>query len=1089
MNTPDPRLGDPPAPTTTAAGDLAAPGEGDDEAELAELDVLEGDVAIEDEPEILDPEPDVDDDIELEDVDDVDVVVEAPQAPPVVAVLVTSDPGPWLEDALASLAAQEYPALSVLVLDNGSAEDPTSRIAASMPNAFVRRLDTNVGFAAAANDAIATIEGATFLCFCHDDVVLDPDALRIMVEEAYRSNAAIVGPKLVDYDQPEVLLEVGMAVDHYGVPFSGIEPGEVDQEQHDAVRDVFFVSSATMLVRADLFHSLGGFDADTFPGADDVDLCWRARLVGARVLVAPDARVRHRRATMQDERPSRRSEQGDLKAWTRSRVRVLVKSYSAVALIWVLPIAFLLNVGEAIAYVFARRPRRAGALLSGWFVALKPGSGLWAARRRTQRARSVDDGDVRDLMVRGSARVRTVFAHRLHASERLAEYSHRTRAAVSRASARVRAWPVVAVVGLVALVLFGSRALLLDSVPEVGSLQDWPGMSDLWTTFLSPWRYAMVGADTISPPAFGLMALLSTLLLGDSDLARTLVVAGALPLGAYGGFRLARPFSATWRPAIATAVAYAINPIARNAMSAGQLGPLVCFALAPFALTALIRAGNPDLDRRERIHSTLSVALLLLVMTAAWPPALGFAVVVVVAFVLALPFVGGVSTVSRIAVCGGVATALAAVLLGPWVVSLIGADAATLGLLPRRHLDLADILGFHTGTAGSGLAAIGLLVAAMLPLAVATGERLAWAARAWMLAVVSFAAAWLPSRIDPDMPIASPNGVLVPAAIGLALAVGLGVAAFLDDLRTFHFGWRQFVAVAAAIAIALPILGFAADTLQGRWRLAGDDWPDQLAWMDDMRADGEFRVLWLGDPTILPTDAKVADGVGYGLTRNGVGDARALWAPPEGDAEAWLAHAVYLARQHDTVRLGHMLAPIGVRYIAFVERAEPDAGPRGRRDPALATGLEAQLDLVVSRVEENATVYENEAWIPLRAVAPEGAVVPVDSDDPLAAAQASELTGAAPVLGAAPVGPGTYLWGESANGGWQAELDGASTDRADAYGWTNAFALDDTGEIDLSFDGGLWRVLAYIQLVLWIFVFGFWFRTRRRGPEAEAEAS
>ena len=135
-----------------------------------------------------------------------------------------------------------------------------------------------------------------FLLFCHDDVVLDPDAVRLLVEEAYRSNAGIVGPKVVDRDHPDVLLEVGMSIDHYGVPFSGIEPDEVDQEQHDGVRDVFYVSHAAMLVRADLFHELGGFDPATFPGADDIDLCWRARLAGARVIVAPAARVQHRRA-------------------------------------------------------------------------------------------------------------------------------------------------------------------------------------------------------------------------------------------------------------------------------------------------------------------------------------------------------------------------------------------------------------------------------------------------------------------------------------------------------------------------------------------------------------------------------------------------------------------------------------------------------------------------------------------------------------------------------------------------------------------------------------------------------------------------
>jgi GT2 family glycosyltransferase len=149
-----------------------------------------------------------------------------------------------------------------------------------------------------------------------------------MVEEAYRSNAGIVGPKVVDRDQPDVLVEVGMAVDHYGVPFSGLEPGEVDQEQHDGVRDVFFVSHTAMLVRADLCQELGGFDALTDPGADDIDLCWRARLAGARVIVAPAARVREG-TSLDAERAARHQPPAELRSEVRSRVRLLCKSYSS----------------------------------------------------------------------------------------------------------------------------------------------------------------------------------------------------------------------------------------------------------------------------------------------------------------------------------------------------------------------------------------------------------------------------------------------------------------------------------------------------------------------------------------------------------------------------------------------------------------------------------------------------------------------------------------------------------------------------------------------------------------------------------------
>ncbi|MFM8304263.1 MAG: glycosyltransferase family 2 protein, partial [Actinomycetota bacterium] len=214
-------------------------------------------------------------------------------APPLVVVLVTHDPGPGLEDVLWSLVDQDYPGLEVLVVDAASAVDPTDRVAAVIPDALVCRTRAS-GFAEAANVALTEIDGAAFLCFVHDDVALGPAAIRVMVEEAYRSNAAVCGPKLVEFDRPEVLLDVGRAIDRFGGAHTGIEPGELDQEQHDAVRDVFYVSSATMLVRADLFRVLGGFDPESFPGSEDLDLCWRARLAGARVMVVPDALVQHR---------------------------------------------------------------------------------------------------------------------------------------------------------------------------------------------------------------------------------------------------------------------------------------------------------------------------------------------------------------------------------------------------------------------------------------------------------------------------------------------------------------------------------------------------------------------------------------------------------------------------------------------------------------------------------------------------------------------------------------------------------------------------------------------------------------------------
>ena len=212
-----------------------------------------------------------------------------PSAPPVVVVVVTTDPGDWFEECLASVAAQEYPNLSVLVVDTASAVDPTARVAAVLPRAFIRRMSERVGFGRAANEVLEIVDGATLYLFCHDDVALAPDAIRLLVEEAFRSNAGITSPKLVDWDEPERLLAVGVGADKVGVIHPLVDPGELDQEQHDAVRDVFVAPSSATLVRADLFAALGGFDAGVEQFGEDLDLCWRAQVAGARVVVAPAA--------------------------------------------------------------------------------------------------------------------------------------------------------------------------------------------------------------------------------------------------------------------------------------------------------------------------------------------------------------------------------------------------------------------------------------------------------------------------------------------------------------------------------------------------------------------------------------------------------------------------------------------------------------------------------------------------------------------------------------------------------------------------------------------------------------------------------
>ncbi|MGC2168126.1 MAG: glycosyltransferase, partial [Acidimicrobiales bacterium] len=161
------------------------------------------------------------------------------RAPAVVAVIVTTGSGPGLEAAAASLAAQNYEQLSLLVVANGDAFSVAERVASVAPSAFVRVLDENRGFGAACNEAALMVEGTAFFLFCHDDVRLEPDALQLMVEAAYRTNAGIVTPKFVEYEDPITLLHVGQSCDRFGVVRERIETGEIDHGQQDLERDVF----------------------------------------------------------------------------------------------------------------------------------------------------------------------------------------------------------------------------------------------------------------------------------------------------------------------------------------------------------------------------------------------------------------------------------------------------------------------------------------------------------------------------------------------------------------------------------------------------------------------------------------------------------------------------------------------------------------------------------------------------------------------------------------------------------------------------------------------------------------------------------
>ena len=308
----------------------------------------------------------------------------------------------------------------------------------------------------------------------------------------------------------------------------------------------------------------------------------------------------------------------------------------------------------------------------------------------------------------------------------------------------------------------------------------------------------------------------------------------------------------------------------------------------------------------------------------------------------------------------------------------------------------------------------------------------------------------------------------------------------VDGIRTFRFGWRQPAAILGGVALLLPVLGFTADAIEGRWHAPRTGWVDSLAFTDTLSAKGQFRTLWLGEPAVLPLDPVVlSDGTGYTLTRDGSGNSSELLRAPEDDADHVVDHAIELARDGLTNRLGRLLAPMGVRWVAMPSTQGPGGGVAPSALPGWRRALDGQLDLARLRTARGLVLYENLAWIPLRAAVSRDAAgsVPLGPRDPIRAALGADLSGAEPLASGAAAPPGVVFWGEAYDSKWKASSSGQTLRHVRAFGWANGYRVTREGSVSIAFadQWQRWLLLA-VSLLIWLFVVFRWWRTRVRVP-------
>jgi GT2 family glycosyltransferase len=1027
----------------------------------------------------------------------------------VTAVLVTHDGARWLPETLKALLTQTRPVQRLVAVDTESHDRCPAVLTEVVGAGNLLSLPRTSGYGEAIAEALrhpaasiavpsdrpvyeqaleqeARVE---WIWLLHDDSAPAHDALdRLLNAVESDPHIGVLGPKLRDWTDRRVLLEIGVSIDGFGRRETGVERRELDQGQHDGLRDVLAVSTAGMLVRRDIWDQLGGFDVALGLFRDDIDFCWRAHAEGHRVVAVTDAVVFHVEASARQQRELGVTADHPRRLDRRNALFVLLTNLPLRAMLRAVVRNLVGSLIRALALLIAKRPSAAKDELAAVGDVLRDLSRLRRGRAARAHNRKRVYRSVRRFMARrvvlrrlGEWLAALLSGDFIGAHHGRSEEDEPIVPETGPLRRFLTSPGVVVVLILTAVSLVAERSLVATGGRLGGGalVPAWGGAAELWKQYLSGWHPTGLGSDTGSPPYVGVLALLSTVLLGKPWLAVGLLLLGCVPLAgltAYvaahtlvpdtystlserrtrNGRRVPAPVVRAW-----LAGTYALLPVATGAVAGGRLGTAVVIVLLPLIgllvarMLGLPRSSSADAGetralRVRRARRAAWGAGLLLTVAMAFAP-LTWLLALVIGTLMWVAFgPSGSGTRGR----GGrrglgtnlaIALGVPPLLLLPWTFGLLLHPSRFLleaGLhrpeLVDSRLAAKSIFLLDPGGPGTpawwvtaGLVAAGLLA---LPL---RSRRMAVLA-GWMLALFGLLGAILVSAATvtggsqgADTARAWPSVAVLFAAGGIVLAATAAVQRAAEVLVGKDLIYRAGGALVALAALSTPLLAAGSWIVTGVPGPLGEVGPDVVPAFIGATASGAVQPRTL---VLTQGPGQTQGRVVYTVLRGS--------APMLGESETPTSAAAAgrmkslvgeLAAGHGD---GHALARMGIQFVLV---------PRPEKDP-LTPVMDAAPDL--------ARLSRTSGFALWRLVPSAGRLMLLEGQTvtPLPVGE----TGGTVRIPAG--GPGrTLLLAEPADGGWHATLDGSSVRSRVVDGWAQGYDVPAAGgRFELS-HGMWWR--------------------------------
>ena len=485
-----------------------------------------------------------------------------------------------------------------------------------------------------AGSSRASRGGRGWLWLLHDDAAPAPGCLEaLLAAVAEARSAALVGPKQVDWDEPEHLLEVGLRTTASARRANDVVAGEIDQGQHDDRSDVLAVGTAGALIDRAVWEELDGTSPEFPVFNDGLELSRAVRLAGHRVVVVPQAVIRHRRASYlglrpsqggAPERPAADADPLPSAPWARAADPDPDRSFRArriaqltawatfsgrpigLLLIWFL----ILGIARSGVRLLTKSPALARAELGAALTVLRRGGAIRRGRRRLASHATVRRSVLTRLYVH-AADIRLVRRDRRRQERERAvraaapsELELRELAVLARRRRLSLTGVLLAVVVVAGAGL--SPLLVTGSITGGASVGLATTGRALWGAAWATWAASGDGYTAVANPLLALLALpvavASRFGLDGDGLIRLLILA-AVPLAALGAWFAAGTITRRVGLRAWAALTWALAPALLLAVGQGRLTAVLVHLALPWALLALARAVGAD--RRDAVLSGL----------------------------------------------------------------------------------------------------------------------------------------------------------------------------------------------------------------------------------------------------------------------------------------------------------------------------------------------------------------------------------------------------------------------------------------------------------------------------------------------------